>query len=166
MLKKGHNSKSNIFNGFKGLSAVSMFFMPESPYYLVAKGKDVQALKCLQWLRGSENAKNVLEEVKREFSEQKLIKSVSYVNLLTDAVYLRPFLIVMALMFAQQFSGMNAVTFYLKVSSNLNYFRQNIVTFFLGHFHQSWLKHRSRFIIYYYWNCSSKWFFIHIIRLK
>ena len=93
-----------------------MFFMPESPYYLVAKGKDAQALKCLQWLRGSENAKNVLEEVKREFSEQKLIGSVSYVKLLTDAVYLRPFLIVMVLMFAQQFSGINAVFFYLKVS--------------------------------------------------
>ena len=93
-----------------------MFFMPESPYYLVANGKDTQALKCLQWLRGSDNAKNVLEEVKREFSEQKLIGSASYVNLVTDAVYLRPFLIVMALMFAQQFSGINAVFFYLKVS--------------------------------------------------
>ena len=146
-----------------------MFFMPESPYYLVAKGKDAQALKSLQWLRGSENAKDVLEEVKREFREQKLIGSVSYVNLLTDSVYLRPFLIVMALMFFQQFSGINAVFFYLKVSSNLNIFRQificklqNIVTFFLGHFHQSWLKHRSRFIIYYYWNCSSKWFYIHL----
>ena len=150
-----------------------MFFMPESPYYLVAKGKDAQALKCLQWLRGSENAKDVLEEVKREFREQKLIGSVSYVNLFTDSVYLRPFLIVMALMFFQQFSGINAVFFYLKVSSNLNIFRQrfickfqNIVTFFLGHFHQSWLKHRSRFIIYYYWNCSSKRFYIYLTRIK
>ena len=143
-----------------------MFFMPESPYYLVAKGKDAQALKCLQWLRGSENAKNVLEEVKREFSEQKLIKSVSYVNLLTDAVYLRPFLIVMVLMFAQQFSGMNAVTFYLKVSSNLNYFRQNIVTFFLGCFHQSWLRHGPGFIIDYYYICPSKWCYICFFRIK
>ena len=100
-----------------------MFFMPESPYYLVAKGKDAQALKSLQWLRGPENAKDMLEEVKREFSQQKLIGSVSYLNLLTDAVYLRPFLIVMALMFFQQFSGINAVFFYLKVSSNLNFFR-------------------------------------------
>ena len=141
-----------------------MFFMPESPYYLVAKGKNAQALKSLQWLRGSENAKDVLEEVKREFREQKLIGSVSYVNLLTDSVYLRPFLIVMALMFAQQFSGMNAVTFYLKVSSNLNIFRQrfmcklqNIVTFFLGYIHQSWLRHGSWFIICYYYICPSKW---------
>ena len=94
-----------------------MFFMPESPYYLVAKGKNDAALKSLQWLRGSENAKDVLEEVKREYREQKLIGSVSYVKLLTDAVYLRPFLIVMALMFFQQFSGINAVFFYMKVSS-------------------------------------------------
>ena len=150
-----------------------MFFMPESPYYLVAKGKDAQALKSLQWLRGSENAKDVLEEIKREFSEQKLIGSVSYVNLLTDAVYLRPFLIVMALMFFQQFSGINAVFFYLKVSSNLIIFRQrficklqNIVTFFLGYFHQSWFRHRSGIIICYYWMCSSKWCYIYLIRIK
>ena len=104
-----------------------MFFMPESPYYLVAKGKNDQALKSLQWLRGSENAKDVLEEVKREFREQKLIGSVSYVNLFTDSVYLRPFLIVMALMFFQQFSGINAVFFYLKVSSSINIFRQRFI---------------------------------------
>ena len=133
-----------------------MFFMPESPYYLVANGKDTQALKCLQWLRGSENANDLLEEVEREFREQKLIGSVSYANLLTDSVYLRPFLIVMALMFFQQFSGINAVFFYLKVSSNLNFFRQNIATFFLGYFHQSWLRHGSGFIIYYYYICPSK----------
>ena len=104
-----------------------MFFMPESPYYLVAKGKNDQALKSLQWLRGSENAKDVLEDVKREFRAQKLIGSVSYVNLLTDSVYLRPFLIVMALMFFQQFSGINAVFFYLKVSSSINIFRQRFI---------------------------------------
>jgi len=100
-----------------GMSATIMFFMPESPYYLVAKGKDDAALKSLQWLTGSENAKDVLEDIKREYREQKLIGSVSYVKLLTDAVYLRPFLIVMALMFFQQFSGINAVFFYMKVSS-------------------------------------------------
>ena len=140
-----------------------MFFMPESPYYLVAKGKNAQALKSLQWLRGSENAKDVLEEVKREFREQRLIGSVSYVNLLTDSVYLRPFLIVMALMFSQQFSGMNAVTFYMQVSSNLNFFRQNIETFFLGYFHQSWLRHGCWIISLYYWSCSSRFKILSIL---
>ena len=92
-----------------------MFFMPESPYYLITKGKDEEALKALQWLRGSENVKDELEEFKREFRDQKQLGNISYVDLLTDGVYLRPFLIVMALMFFQQFSGINAVFFYLKV---------------------------------------------------
>jgi SP family facilitated glucose transporter-like MFS transporter 8 len=32
--------------------AVSFFFVPESPYYLLAKGKREEATKALQWLRG------------------------------------------------------------------------------------------------------------------
>ena len=92
-----------------------MFFMPESPYYLITKGKDDEALKSLQWLRDSENVNEALEELKRECRDQKSQGNLSYVNLLTDAVYLRPFLIVMALMFFQQFSGINAVLFNLKV---------------------------------------------------
>ena len=99
-----------------GVSAVSMFFMPESPYYLITKGKDKEAAKALQWLRGSENVNDELEDFKREVREQKQIGSVSYIKLLSDGVYLRPFLIVMALMFFQQFSGINAVLFYLKVN--------------------------------------------------
>lgn len=31
--------------------AVSFFFFPESPYYLLAKGKREEATKALQWLR-------------------------------------------------------------------------------------------------------------------
>ena len=98
-----------------GVSAVAMFFMPESPYYLITKGKDAEALKSLQWLRDSENVNEALEELKRECRDQKSQGNLSYVKLLTDAVYLRPFLIVMALMFFQQFSGINAVLFNLKV---------------------------------------------------
>ena len=90
-----------------------MFFMPESPYYLVSKGKDADALKTLQWLRDSENVNDALEELKSECKDQKSLGNLSYVKLLTDAVYLRPFLIVMALMFFQQFSGINAVNFNL-----------------------------------------------------
>ena len=89
--------------------------MPESPYYLITKGKDEEASKALQWLRGTENISDDLEDLKREAREQKDIGSVSYVKLLSDGVYVRPFLIVMALMFFQQFSGINAVLFYLKV---------------------------------------------------
>ena len=98
------------------MSAITMFFMPESPYFLITKGKNEEALKSLQWLRASENVQDELEEFKRQFRDQKLVGNVSYFDLITDSVYLRPFLIVMALMFFQQFSGINAVFFYLKVA--------------------------------------------------
>ena len=92
-----------------------MFFMPESPYYLITKNNEAQALKSLQWLRGSDNVKDEIEDMKRAYRDQQLIGNVSYGELFKDGVYLRPFLIVMALMFFQQFSGINAVLFYLKV---------------------------------------------------
>jgi hypothetical protein len=35
------------------LFAVSFFFMPESPYYLLARGRQEEASKSLVWLRSS-----------------------------------------------------------------------------------------------------------------
>ena len=92
-----------------------MFFMPESPYYLITKNNEAQAIKSLQWLRGTDNVKDEIEDMKRAYRDQQMIGNVSYGELFKDGVYLRPFLIVMALMFFQQFSGINAVLFYLKV---------------------------------------------------
>ena len=116
-----HNLNLKFSKFWIGMSAITMFFMPESPYFLITKGKNEEALKSLQWLRGSENMEDELEEFKREFRDQKLLGNVSYFDLITDSVYLRPFLIVMALMFFQQFSGINAVFFYLKVAFWLMY---------------------------------------------
>ena len=39
----------NSLNVLIVLSAVAMFFMPESPYYLIGKGKEGEALTSLQW---------------------------------------------------------------------------------------------------------------------
>ena len=92
-----------------------MFFMPDTPYYLITKNKEAEAMKALQWLRGIENVNDELADLKRAYNEQKLIGNVTYLDLLTNKVYLRPFLIMMGLMFIQQFAGINAVMFYLKV---------------------------------------------------
>ena len=89
--------------------------MPETPYYLITKNKEEEALKSLQWLRGTENVKDEIEDLKRAYKEQISLGKVSYSSLLTNYVYLKPFLIMSALMFIQQFSGVNAVMFYLKV---------------------------------------------------
>ena len=103
------------------LAAFTMFFMPETPYYLITKNKEQEAKKSLQWLRGMENVNNELDELKRAYSEQKKVGKVSYLSLITNKVYFKPFLIMNALMFIQQFSGVNAVMFYLKVPMSQGY---------------------------------------------
>ena len=66
-----------------------MFFMPETPYYLITKNKEQEAKKSLQWLRGIENVNNELDELKRAYSEQKKLGKVSYMSLITKKVYLK-----------------------------------------------------------------------------
>ena len=114
--------------------AAIMFFMPDSPYYLITKGKISEAEKALSWFRGGIgnvqffihfmavlytryssllDVKDELAEMQRAYQDQQKIGSVSFVKLVTDKVYLQPFLLMLALMFFQQFSGINAVNFNL-----------------------------------------------------
>ena len=95
-------------------SILAMFFMPESPLYLVSKSKENEALKALVWLRGTTNVHLELEDLKKSSREQAENANFSYTKLFTEAVYFKPFIIVIALMFTQQFSGVNAVFFNLK----------------------------------------------------
>ena len=94
-----------------------MFFVPDSPRHLVNKGKDDAARKALKWLRGSEYSGveeelTILQNAKRD--QEQLDHQVSFGELLTNGIYLKPLGIVLALMFFQQCSGINAVLFYLQ----------------------------------------------------
>ena len=89
--------------------------MPETPYYLITKNKEDEAMKSLQWLRGNKNVKTEMEDLKRAYKQQMLLGKVTYNNLLRNSVYSKPFLIMTILMLIQQFSGVNAVMFNLKV---------------------------------------------------
>ena len=43
-----------------------MFFMPESPYYLLLRGREDDARKALQWLRGKDyDVEPEMEEMKK-----------------------------------------------------------------------------------------------------
>lgn len=100
---------------FPVLSAAAMMVMPESPYYLVTKGKNTEARKALVWLRGNVPMVDAeLKEMQATHMEQDRIGSVGIVQLFKHQVYLRPLIIVVLLMFFQQFSGINAVLFYLQ----------------------------------------------------
>ena len=87
--------------------------MPESPVYLIEKGKLQEAVASLRWLRGQDaDITGELETVEQIVAGSKQIGNIGVVALLTNKIYLVPFLLSIMLMFFQQFSGVNAVTFY------------------------------------------------------
>lgn len=96
------------------LILVSMLFMPESPYYLVSKDRGDEAVKALMWLRrtNGDDIMNEMTKIKAEDAELHDIGTITINELLTLPTYWKPFIVAMALMFLQQFSGINAVFFY------------------------------------------------------
>ena len=95
---------------------VAMFFVPDSPVFLVHKGKLEAARKALKWLRGSQydGVEDEIQCIQKEDDERNAPGSkVSIKEIFSQAVYLKPFGIAIALMFFQQFSGINEVLFYL-----------------------------------------------------
>jgi MFS family permease len=104
---------SYVHSSLAVLLALFMFFMPESPFYLVKKGKDEAAERSLQWLRGPNcDVSHELEQLKAEEKQEREQGSISFGDMFSKGVYLKPLLIINALMFFQQFSGINFVIFY------------------------------------------------------
>ena len=97
------------------LTILVMLSMPESPFYLVRKNCEDDALKSLIWLRGSTfDVNSELEDLKKSYKKQRESPAFSYAKLFTEGVYFKPFIVALALFFNLQFSGVNAVYFNLK----------------------------------------------------
>ena len=97
------------------LTILVMLSMPESPLYLVRKNCEDDALKSLIWLRGSNaDVNSELEDLKKSYTKQRESPTFSYSKLFTEDIYFKPFIVVLVLMFNQQFSGINAVYMNLK----------------------------------------------------
>ena len=94
--------------------AICMFFMPESPVYLLSKDKEDEARMSLQWFRGSNHdVTSELKQMKANVEHQASLGSVTVMELITKPVYRKPTLIMLALMIFRQTTGINAVLFYL-----------------------------------------------------
>lgn len=93
---------------------VIFMFMPETPLFLISKGKKEAAAKSLKWLRGSEyDYSNELAELQAQNEADKKNK-VSLAAALARRSTIKAIFISLGLMFFQQMSGINAVIFYTK----------------------------------------------------
>ena len=86
-----------------GIFIILLFFVPETPRYLVLNGKDDKALKVLNKIAGKEDAPKILEEIKGTLHEHNA-PWLSYGFLII-------FVGIMLSVF-QQFVGINVVLYY------------------------------------------------------
>lgn len=89
-------------------------FMPETPVYLISKGRKEAAAKSLKWLRGSEyDYSGELADLQAQYESEKKNK-VSLMTALSRRSTIKAMFISLGLMFFQQMSGINAVIFFTK----------------------------------------------------
>jgi len=86
-----------------GIFLVLLFFVPETPRYLVMKGKESKALTVLQKIAGKEQATIILNEIKETIHE----KSAPWLSFGFFVIFIGIMLSVF-----QQFVGINVVLYY------------------------------------------------------
>ncbi|KAJ9598776.1 hypothetical protein L9F63_026689, partial [Diploptera punctata] len=94
------------------LFVVALFFLPESPMYLMTKDKEEEAMKSLLWLCGNKEAADLeMEELKIVVTEFKTnaSKRFSLKDLLSFKGTRRALLLSFILAIVQQFSGIYVV---------------------------------------------------------
>ncbi|KAK7868581.1 hypothetical protein R5R35_009471 [Gryllus longicercus] len=101
------------------LFVATFFWMPESPLFLLSKGRAAEARRALRWLRGSDfdiqpEFDALLASVEKPAPEAR--EKASLLGLLRTNPFrsttVRAFSIVLGLMFFQQMSGINVFIFY------------------------------------------------------
>ncbi|XP_031626373.1 facilitated trehalose transporter Tret1 isoform X3 [Contarinia nasturtii] len=94
------------------LNLIGLFFLPESPIWLLKKHEETKAATAIKWFWGRHcNANTAIQAIKNEL-EAAGSGSGSIRDLFAVRANRRGFLICVSLMFFQQFSGINAVIFF------------------------------------------------------
>lgn len=89
---------------------VGMIFMPETPRWLMSKGRHSESIRILKRIEGEKQAKDSFQQMQEEIKRSETEKS-GWKELLQP--WLRtPLIICIGIMFFQQFVGINTVIYY------------------------------------------------------
>ncbi|WP_309125221.1 sugar porter family MFS transporter [Kocuria sp.] len=116
----------NVFSGTPGvwrvmfaicaLPAVALFIgmlrMPESPRWLVEKGRHDEALEVLKTIRSEDRAIAELGEVEHITEEERAAQQIGLRAILTNKHLVRIMLVGIGLGIVQQFTGINSIMYY------------------------------------------------------
>ena len=92
---------------------VLALFIPETPRWLYAHGKDLKANRVLELLRGSlANNMKEIDGIKKTIEKDRNMTLFLRFAAFGKRSILIPFVLILFLMFFQQFSGINAAIFY------------------------------------------------------
>lgn len=92
---------------------LSFAWMPESPYFLLMRGRDEEAKRSLQIFRGNDDVEIELQRLTRAVKDQNK-DSGKFLDLFTCASNRKAVFIALGLRTVQQLSGTTAITFYCK----------------------------------------------------
>lgn len=110
------------------LLLITFVWMPESPYYLLMKGRVDEAKKSLKIFRGHNEVDAELNRIHDAVIEQSK-NSGKILDLFTVKSNRKALFIMLGLRTAQQFSGTMAITFYAKtIFSQSNHISPNLAT--------------------------------------
>ncbi|KAH8431380.1 putative MFS sugar transporter [Aspergillus melleus] len=106
---------------FSTILFVGMLFLPESPRFLMHKGKPVEAYGVWKQIRGFDTLEakdeflGMRQAVTAEHDEQQNTKKYAWMDFLTEPRARRAMVYANAMVFLGQFTGVNAVMYYMGV---------------------------------------------------
>ncbi|XP_044250682.1 facilitated trehalose transporter Tret1 isoform X2 [Drosophila takahashii] len=91
---------------------IGLFFLPETPVYLLKRGKRSEANSALKWLWGDYcNTTSAIQVIQNDLDQTGA--DASMMDLFSNRASRKGLVISVLLMFFQQFSGINAVIFFM-----------------------------------------------------